>query len=150
MTVQAPQISVSAEVRRTKRALARMGHSFGDREFAEALANRALQEIDSYFRTEANDGEPWEALKQATIDRKGSSGILKDKGRLRQAWAAQEVSNHRVVIGNNVAYAGTHQFGDEGRNIPARPMLPKPERAERMAVGLLQALVEKKKRQAGL
>lgn len=150
MTVQAPQISISAEVRRTKRALARMGHSFGDREFAEALANRTLQEIDSYFRTESNDGVPWEALKQATIDRKGSSGILKDIGDLRKYWATKEISNKRVVVGNNLAYAGTHQFGDDSRNIPARPMLPKTERAERMATGLLRDLVEKKKRQAGL
>ena len=29
-----------------------------------------------------------------------------------------------VIVGTNVIYAGVHQFGDEDRNIPARPFLP--------------------------
>jgi len=30
----------------------------------------------------------------------------------------------QIIVGTNVAYASTHQNGDEGRNIPARPFLP--------------------------
>jgi len=33
------------------------------------------------------------------------------------------VNGEEVAIGTNVEYAATHQYGDENRNIPARPFL---------------------------
>ena len=35
-----------------------------------------------------------------------------------------ETAPGEVIVGTNVAYASTHQHGDSGRNIPARPFLP--------------------------
>lgn len=35
-----------------------------------------------------------------------------------------EVGAGEVIVGTNVIYAATHQHGDAGRNIPARPFLP--------------------------
>jgi len=35
-----------------------------------------------------------------------------------------EASAGQIIVGTNIVYAGTHQHGNEERNIPARPFLP--------------------------
>lgn len=48
--------------------------------------------------------------------------ILMDRGQLRQS-ISMDVNNMQVVVGTNLKYAATHQFGDEDRGIPDRPYL---------------------------
>ena len=88
--------------------------------------------------SQAPDGGRWPALSPVTIAlrRQGSSKPLLDTGRLRNS-IARAVGVRDVVIGTNVIYAGTHQFGARkgqyGRtkrnspipwgNVPARPFL---------------------------
>lgn len=60
------------------------------------------------FRSKASpDGQPW-----APIERKGQ--ILRDTGRLRNSITYRLGADDTILIGTNVAYAKTHQFGYTG------------------------------------
>jgi len=88
--------------------------------------------------SQAPDGGRWAPLSPVTIAlrRQGSSKPLLDTGRLRNS-ITRAVGVRDVVIGTNVIYAGTHQFGARkgqyGKtrrgapipwgNVPARPFL---------------------------
>jgi phage virion morphogenesis protein len=97
---------------------------------------------DLCFRDETSPwGDKWDSLKESTLARrrKGGEGarILRDTGRLAASFN-YKASSSQVVVGTNVEYAATHQFGAEkgafGKNkrgimipwgkIPARPFLP--------------------------
>lgn len=66
-------------------------------------------------------GRPWKPLKPATIERKRSSKILRDTGRLWQSFTWR-VEGDTLHFGTNVEYAPYHQFGT--KHIPRRPFLP--------------------------
>lgn len=60
------------------------------------------------FRTQSSpDGEPW-----APIQRKGQ--ILRDTSRLRNSITYRLGGDDTILVGTNVAYARTHQFGFTG------------------------------------
>jgi phage virion morphogenesis protein len=101
--------------------------------------------------SQAPDGGRWPALSPVTIAlrRQGSSKPLLDTGRLRNS-ITRAVGVRDVVIGTNVIYAGTHQFGARkgqyGRtrrgspipwgNVPARPFfgMSRGDKAEIMTI----------------
>jgi phage virion morphogenesis protein len=101
--------------------------------------------------SQAPDGGQWAPLSPVTIAlrRQGSSKPLLDTGRLRNS-ITRAVGVRDVVIGTNVIYAGTHQFGARkgqyGRtrrgapipwgNVPARPFfgMSRGDKAEIMTI----------------
>ena len=112
-------------------------------EIGDALVSRVLE---SFEESRAPDGESWQPLARATkvgrlrrdrrnfrkgggLSKRGRQAVragfqpLVDTGRLR-ASITRNVYGNAVEIGTDVAYAATHQFGDAGRGIPARPFLP--------------------------
>lgn len=95
--------------------------------------SRALKQIGQLetsetklrFRNQQDpSGNAWKPLSPFTIARrkKRSNKILLDTGRLRSS-ITFAVSNTDVFIGTNVIYGSTHQFGNDKKNIPARPFL---------------------------
>jgi len=87
------------------------------------------------LQAEPQHRRPWKPLAPATVAgrRKGkrkqsarfSAKILMDTGRLRGSITTKKsMLPPTVWIGTNIIYARTHQFGDPGRNIVARPFLP--------------------------
>ena len=66
--------------------------------------------------------DPWS--KRYAKTRHGGHSLLRDTGALVDS-ITHEVSTmeRSVVVGSNLVYAATHQFGDPDRKIPARPYL---------------------------
>lgn len=98
------------------------------------LAILGYQDVQMHFRREEGPGGKWAPLKPATIKARrkgrgvGSAKILQDTGILRLSVMPE--TGQRVVSPNAVllrvgglasVYAGTHQYGDRSRHIPARP-----------------------------
>lgn len=93
------------------------------------------KEVDMRFRNEVDtDGSPWKGLKGNTIISrynsglkkkrgkravKGRSRILSNTGRLRNSIRARN-TRREAIVGTNVKYAATHNFGYPKRNIPQR------------------------------
>ena len=92
---------------------------------------KLLNLVNKNFQTESNDGEGWEPLSENAIARKGSSRILVDTGNLRASFMYELKGNDTVVVGSPVFYSEFHEFG-EG-DIPQRKMLPKPDKALKLA-----------------
>lgn len=70
------------------------------------------------------DGAPWAPLSPKYQQRKKRN---RDKilvlDELLQGSLAFNASKDSVEFGTNLIYGATHQFGDDSRNIPARPFL---------------------------
>ena len=83
----------------------------------EATEDRFAQQVDPA-------GRPWAPLSGRYKKRKRRQQdlILVLDGYLKGT-LAKRVSAGRLEIGSNRVYAATHQLGDAGRNIPARPFL---------------------------
>jgi len=86
--------------------------------------------IDDSFDSQRSPGDiEWAPLLPATIERRRKGGgnaspqILIDTGRLRQSITGR-TNRKGFEFGTNVVYAGAHQFGRPGKNLPARPFLP--------------------------
>ena len=92
---------------------------------------KLLNLVNKNFQTESNDGEGWEPLSENAIARKGSSRILVDTGNLRASFMYELKGNDTVVVGSPVFYSEFHEFGDG--NISQRKMLPKPDKALKLA-----------------
>jgi phage virion morphogenesis protein len=71
------------------------------------------------------DGNEWPQWSDAyAAKRHGGHSLLEGEGLLLGSIGyAVALAGDRVEIGSNMIYAATHQFGDEKRNIPARPFL---------------------------
>ena len=95
-----------------------------------AIIGRRMLKMQRQHFTDKRDAEGtrWPALSKATIKarrkgpRKGEPQPLRDTGRLFNSLTSQ-ATNIGAIVGTNVKYAATHQFGVEDRNIPARPFL---------------------------
>lgn len=102
---------------------------------------------DSFGKEQSPDGTKWASWTKKYKDRmeklgKGGNKILSNKGELRRS-IGYVAFRDRVVVGSNLRYAATHQFGDsrpltikkvskngkpfmqniKNRNIPPRPYL---------------------------
>lgn len=52
-----------------------------------------------------------------------SSKLLLDTGTLRNSIQILRLSSNEVATGTTLVYAGTHQFGNQSRSVPARPFI---------------------------
>lgn len=100
-----------------------------------AIANSLLTVTEDNF--DAQGRPAWAGLSTVTLARRKAGKILHQTGHLRRSISTQ-VSNDDIIIGTNVVYAPTHQFGAKrgqfGKTsrggsipwgkIPARPFLP--------------------------
>ncbi|MCD1597870.1 phage virion morphogenesis protein [Rheinheimera aquimaris] len=92
----------------------------------------ALSQIGEYlveatqerFQLEvAPDGSLWEPLAPETIRRKnGDTRILRQRSTLVDT-ILYDASDEQLLVGSNMEYAATHQFGREDDGIPAREWL---------------------------
>jgi len=72
---------------------------------------------------QAPDGEPWEPLSPKTLaKKKRQDRILTETGTLADTLNYQ-IGANQLMLGSNMEYAATHQFGREADGIPARPFL---------------------------
>lgn len=101
----------------------------------DAIANSFLTVTEDNFDMQ---GRPaWAGLSPVTLARRKAGKTLYQSGHLRRS-ISTTVNNNEVLIGTNVVYAATHQFGAKqgqyGKSsrggpipwgtIPARPFLP--------------------------
>jgi len=98
-----------------------------------------MRDIGERFEGEGMPPQRWQPLSPATILRrrkgkgKGRPKILQDTGHLKRSFMfggpdnVFDVSPLHVTVGSKLNYAGIHQFGWKEKNIPARPMVRKPE-----------------------
>jgi phage virion morphogenesis protein len=92
------------------------------------------------FQNEAdpNTGTKWEPLKKPRGEKAATPGttrpVLNDSGRLVES-IHRELLHDTVMVGSNMEYAATHQYGSDtgwrGSRIPSRPYLGKPADFER-------------------
>jgi phage virion morphogenesis protein len=68
--------------------------------------------IDHFKMEEGPNGKSWQKLKSSTIKKKGSDGILKDKGILRNSIRTKTSSNLAIVF-TNIPYAKIHNYGGQ-------------------------------------
>jgi len=111
---------------RIQREMERLGL---DLNMEEALGEVAA-EVEFQTRERIESGEnvgpdgiewpPWSERYAAT--RHGGHNLLRNDGHLLES-LTYLVRGEDAVVGTNLEYGATHQFGDEDRNIPARPYL---------------------------
>ena len=121
-------VSFRLDAQRLQRALGRL-HEIGDdmRPLWEDMGEELhLITRDRFDDVRGPDGERWEELLDATIQRKVAANkhgkILHQDLFLRDSFS-YEASSAGVEFGSNRLYAATHQYGDDSRGIPARPFL---------------------------
>ena len=113
-------------MRDVERRLERLADAAGDltpafRDVGEALLNSTRDRFD---RQAGPDGRRWAPLSPEYARRKprNRDRILTLYGEL-QGTLRYVATADSVAVGTNEVYGPTHQFGDESRNIPARPFL---------------------------
>ena len=111
----------------------------------EALGAEVASQAQRRIREEkaAPDGTPWapwSARHAAT--RHGGHGLLMGEGDLDDSIQHFLSGPETVEIGSPLVYAATHQFGDEGRGIPARPFLGYSAGNERDLDAVIEAWLE--------
>lgn len=77
------------------------------------------------FETQGPDpsGKPWRKWSEKYAKtREGDKRLLQDTGMLLKS-ITKIASEKDVIVGSNLTYAGSHQYGDPSRRIPARPYL---------------------------
>ena len=92
--------------------------------FADIGEYLLLAHDERWARQEDPDGSPWAPLspRYAARKKKNPDLILVLDGFLRDTLAYNATASG-LEFGSNRIYAATHQFGDDSRNIPARPWL---------------------------
>lgn len=101
----------------------------------------------------APDGTPWAAWSESYQNykaRKQDGGAFLDaSGELIDS-LNYEATNDEALVGTNLVYAATHQFGDEQRNIPARPYLGLSKQNELDLIKAVEYAIEQKMKAKGL
>lgn len=89
------------------------------------------------------DGQRWQRLRPMTIEAKGDSSILVERGNDTDLYNSLVRGIDRVTA--NAKHAATHQFGSPSRRIPARPFLgldPKEKVFERKLTALWERITK--------
>ena len=109
------------------------------RPILKAIGDRVAEQTKRRFESggPAPSGDPWAALKPATMKRKKRDKILTESGQLKNSIRYQMISNNTVEIGTNKIYAAVHQFGFKKKNISARPFLGLSEKDGNEIVGII-------------
>ncbi len=92
----------------------------------EELGEEVAEQVDRRIREEkaAPDGTRWPLWSpRYKATRHAGHRLLMGEGNLIDSIQHFLTGPDTVVIGSPRVYAATHQFGDEGRGIPARPFL---------------------------
>lgn len=109
----------------------------------ESIGREVHRLIIQGFERQADPwGRPWQPLSPVTIERKGSSRILEDTGRLRQSITWRVIGREAVAAGTNVEYAPVHQFGWPEQHIPKRPFLPLATDGARLPLSYRRAVMD--------
>lgn len=100
---------------------------FIDRAVWESVGEQLKIQTEKRFAAQIDpDGNAWTPLSEKYQKRKAKKAthhqLLKFSGYLLDTLHHQ-ADDHGVKFGSNRIYARTHQFGDDHRNIPARPFL---------------------------
>lgn len=135
--VRIEPLPTNAEVLRRLRALQAAGADM--RPAMGEIAETLLAHVEQRFDEERGpDGSPWRPLKPATVKertRKGYTGPKLQRTRRLLDSVQRRYDDESALVGTNLVYAATHQFGDEHgvtvlgatvrrrRGIPARPFL---------------------------
>lgn len=120
------QISINAkDLDRVQRLLDRLARA----DFAEVLDTIGAS-VESQVRRristekQAPDGSAWPAWSDRYMRRGTGYALLKTReANLFGSITYNVMGRDSVEIGSPLIYAATHQFGDDDRNIPARPYL---------------------------
>ena len=136
-------IIITYDDKEVRQELVRLLRANADRRPAmRIIANHLQASAERSFELQANPatGAAWAPLSKTTVARrrkigKGPTPILEQSGDLQRSLTA-EYDNNSVIVGTNLIYAATHQFGakkgqfaaKKGRpipwgDIPARPFL---------------------------
>ena len=85
----------------------------------ESQTRRRIQE-----EKESPEGDAWPAWSDNYAARRPEgASLLMSTDHLLDSITFLKEDKNSVAVGSNIIYAATHQFGDEDRNIPARPYL---------------------------
>ncbi|MBF0192275.1 MAG: phage virion morphogenesis protein [Magnetococcales bacterium] len=110
------------------------------KDIGENLVRSTDQRFDAFV---APDGTRWEDNAPLTEEKKkgrfGEGKILTDSGRLRRS-ITYSTAYGGLLVGTDVIYAATHQFGGEtpqGKKIPARPFLGLSDRDKDSALEII-------------
>ena len=119
-------LKINVETQALRQALERLQRQAKTlRPALSAIGEYLLEATEDRFAAQVDPaGRPWAPLspRYKKQKRRRQDLILVLDSYLKGT-LAKRVSAGRLEIGSNRVYAATHQLGDEGRNIPARPFL---------------------------
>lgn len=152
-------IGVDYDDSQIRDALQRLNRLAGDmspamREIAEYLHERTRDHFDNET---APDGTPWATLTDATLKRKLKQGVPVNQILHGQSLHLRDTifpfhseDEAGVSTGPGTsAYAATHQFGDDSRNIQARPYLGLSPADEQEILGIIDDHIQATLKQGG-
>lgn len=141
------RIKIKSDFSSLKKKLEKLEKMNKSEHLTNKIGNDMKKEVALRFRREEDpDGKKWEALKgsdnnkesalrfsnngvksnkkgkKRKMKRGGNPKILQDTGRLKNSISMKN-DKTKAIVGTNVVYAKTHQFGLESKNIPARPFM---------------------------
>ncbi|RMG59198.1 MAG: phage virion morphogenesis protein [Gammaproteobacteria bacterium] len=120
------RIDIRYDNLRIRALLRRLQEAGGDLEDAFAEIGELLLRTHRRRFEEQKDpeGNAWLPLKESTLRRKKKNAdkVLIESGNLMET-LRYRVGADRLEFGTDRIYGATHQFGDDSRNIPARPFL---------------------------
>jgi len=99
----------------------------GDKpELLDIIGAVVESQVRRRIRDEKNDpdGTPWGKWSERYAKRRPAGRtLLMGEDHLLDTITHLNVDRDSLEVGSNMIYAATHQFGDDERNIPARPFL---------------------------
>jgi phage virion morphogenesis protein len=134
--------TIKVDDREVREALERLARTGGDLRSALAEIGESLliSHRDRFDRQQDPEGKPWAPLsdKYRARKRRNKDKILVLDSYLKDLLRYQIEAGGQVLrFGTDRIYGATHQFGDDKRNIPARPFLGISEGDRRMVVDVL-------------
>lgn len=121
------KIKIVSDLKQVNRRLEKLKNMHDSTFLTGKIAHDMKKEVALRFRNqEDKDGKAWANLSANTIfnryygkKRKGTAKILQNTGRLRNSISAGNTRT-KAIVGTNLIYAPTHQFGVQGRVISAK------------------------------
>lgn len=121
------KIKMISDLKQVNRRLEKLKNMHDSTFLTGKIAHDMKKEVALRFRNqEDKDGKAWANLSANTIfnryygkKRKGTAKILQNTGRLRNSISAGNTRT-KAIVGTNLIYAPTHQFGVQGRIISAK------------------------------
>ena len=121
------KIKIVSDLKQVNRRLEKLKNMHDSTFLTGKIAHDMKKEVALRFRNqEDKDGKAWAELSKNTILRrkrskkkKGSAKILQDTGKLRNSISVGNTRT-KAIVGTNLIYATTHQFGAERRVMTAK------------------------------